>query len=177
MQPAPTPESTIDAAITRLTAHYHAKGDLELHFIRQIAGAQFTLDALQRALNKISTAGDPDDRRVDRITKSQARTQRMHNAALKELKDLQTRRGLQERFPEQTKDAPPLADHTPHVGYNAPIMPLPRRRTDPRPPGTEPRTGPSFNNMDYFRDPAFIAKYAPQLMDKIPGMRDVPPGK
>ena len=82
------PEALIAAAVAQLTALYHAKGDLELSFVRQIAGAQFTIDSLERTVLKLSSADEPDTAAIDRLTRIQARKQRMLAVALKELKGL-----------------------------------------------------------------------------------------
>lgn len=124
MKPAATPEAAIDAAVADLCSLYHAKGDLELMFVRQIAGAQFTLDALERSLIKLTTAAELDIPAIDRITRIQSREQRRMTVALKELKDLQERRSLIQRFPEQTQGLPPLANHFCHVGAQPIVAPF-----------------------------------------------------
>ena len=134
MSTAPTPLCPIDARAASLARQYAAKGDLELLFIRQIAAAEITFDSLQRALDKLYAAADLDDVKIDRLTRAQSRAQRMQTVALKELKDLQHRRNLIERFPDQTKDCAPLADHFCHVGENpmvTPINPIYRGRLYP----------------------------------------------
>jgi len=125
MQPAPSPEALIDAAVKQLTTLYHAKGDLELSFIRQIAGAQFTIDSLERTVTRLSAADEPDAATIDRLTRIQARKQRMITVAIKELKGLQSLRNAIELFPVQTQDLPPLADQMPFIGFRPKIIPLP----------------------------------------------------
>jgi len=126
--PAPSPNSSpdaiIDATVQRLSSQYKAHGELELYFIRQIAGAQITIESLQRAILTLSSAADPNDVRIDRLSRSKAREQRQMAVAIKELKALQDRRNIVERFPDQTKDCPPLADHARFVGGKPSIAPV-----------------------------------------------------
>jgi len=125
MQTATSPVPIIDDAAARLAQHYKAHGDLELMFIRQIAATQVTFESLQRALDTLSAAADPNDARIDRLSRAKAREQRQQIYAVKELKALQDRRNVLERFPDQTKNCPPLADHTPFVGEQPQIKPIP----------------------------------------------------
>ena len=119
------PEALIAAAVAQLTALYHAKGDLELSFVRQIAGAQFTIDSLERTVLKLSAAGELDAVTIDRLTRIQARKQRMLAVALKELKGLQSLRNAILQYPDQTENMPPLADQMPFIGYPPKIRPIP----------------------------------------------------
>jgi hypothetical protein len=131
---APATSCPIDARAASLARRYTAKGDLELLFIRQIAAAETTFNSLQRALDRLYAATELDDVKIDRLTRAQSRAQRMQTIALKELKDLQQRRNLFERFPDQTKDCAPLADHFCYVGQHPAIKPIPpmhRGRLDP----------------------------------------------
>lgn len=120
-----TPEALIAAAVAQLTALYHAEGDLELSFVRQIAGAQFTIDSLERTVLKLSAAGEPDAATIDRLTRVQARKQRMLTVALKELKGLQSLRNAILQYPDQTENMPPLADQLPFIGCPPKIRPIP----------------------------------------------------
>jgi hypothetical protein len=122
---APARTCPIDARAATLVRQYDAKGDLELLFIRQIASAETTFDSLQRALDKLYAAAELDDVKIDRLTRAQSRAQRMQTIALRELKDLQARRNLIERFPDQTKDCPPLGDHFCHIGEHPIVKPIP----------------------------------------------------
>lgn len=122
---APAPQCPIEARAAVLARQYNAKGDLELIFIREIASAETTFNSLQRAIDKLCAAVVLDDIKIDRLSRAQTRYQRMQTAALKELKDLQQRRNLTERFPEQTHGCPPLADHLSHVGESPRIKPIP----------------------------------------------------
>ncbi|MEP7364457.1 MAG: hypothetical protein ABI972_14475 [Acidobacteriota bacterium] len=125
MQTAASPEVLIDAAVQQLAQLYHAKGDLELSFVRQIAGAQFTIDSLERTVIHLSAATEPDAAAIDRLTRIQARKQRMITVALKELKALQSLRNALLRFPDQTQGLPPLADHMPFIGFPTKIRAIP----------------------------------------------------
>ena len=140
MSTAPTPLCPIDARAASLARQYAAKGDLELLFIRQIAASEVTFDSLQRALDKLYAAADLDDVKIDRLTRAQSRAQRMGTVALKELTSLQARRNIIERFPEQTKDRPPLAEHLSFVGENPFVRPYtpPQPRRAPEPAGATP---------------------------------------
>ena len=122
---APASECPIEARAAVLARQYNAKGELELMFIREIASAETTFHSLQRAIDKLFAAAVLDDIKIDRLSRAQSRYQRMQTAALKELKDLQQRRNLLERFPEQTHGCPPLADHVSHVGESPRIKPIP----------------------------------------------------
>ncbi|MBN8734413.1 MAG: hypothetical protein J0L64_28010 [Acidobacteria bacterium] len=116
-QPAPpNPADPIEAAAQLLAAEYCAKGSIELYFCRKIASAEITYNSLQNSINTLTDETDPDARTRDRLTRAQSRVLRNQTTALKELKALQDRRNLIERFPAQTKDCLPLADHTPFVG-------------------------------------------------------------
>ena len=48
-----------------------------------------------------------------------------NRARLEELAALQDRRNVLARFPDQTKDCPPLADHTLFIGERPKIKPIP----------------------------------------------------
>jgi len=168
--PNSSPEAVIHAAVQRLTSQYNAQGDLELYMIRQIAAFQLTVESLQRNIDHLLLAADPDDVRIDRLSRSQARTHRMELNAIRELKALQDRRAVQLRFPEQTNSLPPLADHLPFVGFRPQIEPLPKLR----------RTKPALTPHDLVNDPEFLAKHAPQLLKFYPGYNKetpVEPGK
>ncbi len=141
MKPAQTPEAILSAAGARLSSQYRAKGDLELYFIRQIAGCQLTVEAIQRNIDRLCSAEEIDDQRIDRLTRAQSRAQRMETIALKELKDLQARRNIAERFPDQTRDRPPLGDHFCYVGAEPlvrPPSPPQRRASDLAPASSTP---------------------------------------
>jgi hypothetical protein len=116
---------SIEGAAARLADLYKAKGDLEVYFIRQIAAAQITIESLNRAIHTLDAAAEPDYARIDRLSRAKAREQRQEIYALKEFKALQDRRNILERFPDQTKDCAPLADHTPFVGEVPFIKPIP----------------------------------------------------
>jgi hypothetical protein len=152
---AATPPCPIDARAAILARQYNAKGDLELMFVRQIASAETTFNSLQRALDHLYSAPELDCRKIDTLTRAQARAQRMAAVALKDLRDLQDRRNLIERFPEQTKDRPPLASHVSFVGETPfirpytppqprsvyPIAPLGAKPTSPNPTQIDPYGG------------------------------------
>ncbi|MEP7367794.1 MAG: hypothetical protein ABI972_31420 [Acidobacteriota bacterium] len=125
MQTAARPEPNIEDAAARLASLYKAQGDLELYFIRQIAAAQITVESLNRAIHTLSSAADPNDARIDRLSRAKAREQRQEICAIKELRTLQDRRNILARFPDQTKDCPPLADHTLFIGERPKIKPIP----------------------------------------------------
>lgn len=125
MQAAAKPELNIDAAAERLAGLYKAQGDLELYFVRQIAAAQITIESLNRAIHTLSFSDDPNDARIDRLSRAKAREQRQEIYAIKELAALQDRRNVLARFPDQTKDCPPLADHTLFIGERPKIKPIP----------------------------------------------------
>lgn len=86
---------SIDPAAARaaqLARRYSPKGELELLFIRQIASAELTFNSLQRAIAALLASPSLDERaeiRIERLTRAQARAQRMLATALKELKALQ----------------------------------------------------------------------------------------
>ncbi|MEP7367024.1 MAG: hypothetical protein ABI972_27510 [Acidobacteriota bacterium] len=124
MQAGFAPNTPIDDAVARLTRQYKAEGDIELMFIRQIAAAQVTYESLQRAIDTLLAAADLNDLRIDRLSRAKAREQRQQTTALKELKDLQQRRNAIERFPTQTQDFPPLANHADFIGLPSKIKPL-----------------------------------------------------
>ena len=166
MKPALAPESLIDTLAAQFAQHYSARGDLELMFCREIASARVTFDSLQRAVNSLDPLDDAQSLKFDRLSRMQARYQRMETAALKELKDLQARRNISERFPDQTKDCPPLADHTPFIGeipFIKPIPPLLRGRLYP-PLNHTPMT----TNAP---DPATLAKGIPDIKRLVPDTR------
>ena len=156
MNSAPSPKCPIDARAANLARQYHAKGDLELLFIRQIAASEVTFDSLQRALDKLYAAAELDDVKIDRLTRAQSRAQRMGTIALKELTSLQARRNIIERFPEQTKDRPPLGDHFSYVGENPFVRPYtpPQPRRTPEPAGATP----NFTQHNPFNSPLPAAR-------------------
>lgn len=125
MQAARTPESLIDVTADQLATHYQAHGDLELMFCREIAAAKVTFDSLQRAVNALDPTVEANAIQIDRLSRTQVRYQRMQSIAIRELKQLQERRNIRERFPDQTRDCAPLADHTPFVGDKPTIRPVP----------------------------------------------------
>lgn len=125
MQPARTPESLIDVAAAQFATLYKAHGDLELMFCREIASAKVTFDSIQRAVNALDPAVEANATQIDRLSRSQVRYQRIQTVAIRELKQLQERRNIMERFPDQTRDCAPLADHTPFVGDKPAIRPIP----------------------------------------------------
>jgi len=163
---AATQQCPIDTRAAVLARQYRAQGDLELIFVRQIASAETTFNSLQRAIDRLNAAAEIDDVRIDRLSRSQARSQRMQTNALKELKELQQRRNLIERFPDQTKDCPPLADHFAYVGEHPiikPIPPLMRGRLYPPLDNTRMR----FSEPD----PTKHAKGIPDIKRLIPDTR------
>jgi hypothetical protein len=125
VKPALAPETIIDSLTNQFAQCYSARGDLELMFCREIASARVTFDSLQRAVNSLDPLDDVQSLKFDRLSRMQARYQRMETNALKELKDLQARRNILERFPDQTKDCAPLAEHTAFVGEVPFIKPIP----------------------------------------------------
>lgn len=134
MKPALAPETIIDNLAAQFAQQYSARGELELMFCREIASARVTFDSLQRAVNSLDPLDDAQALKLDRLSRMQARYQRMEIAALKELKNLQARRNVMERFPDQTKSCAPLADHIPFIGERPSIAPIPsrlRRLLDP----------------------------------------------
>lgn len=163
MQAAPVLINPIDDAVARLTRQYNAKGEIELYFVRQIAAAQVTFESLQRAIGTLLAAADPNDIRIDRLSRAKAREQRQQTIAVKELKEMQQRRNLLERFPDQTKDCPPLADHILYVGEHPHIKPVPllQRGRMVSPVDHTPRI---FNQSD----PAKLAKGIPNIKQLIP---------
>jgi hypothetical protein len=166
MQAAPAPIHPIDDAVARLTRQYNAKGDLELYFVRQIAATQITYESLQRAIDTLMAAADLDDVRIDRLSRAKAREQRQQTIAMKELKDLQQRRNLLERFPDQTKDCAPLADHILYVGEQPHIKPIPlllRGRLHP------PLDNTRWRHSD--PDPKALAKGLPDIKRLVPDTR------
>lgn len=112
----PTPADPVEAAAQLLAAEYRAKGSIELYFCRKIASAEVTYNSLQNSLTALTDENDPEARTRDRLTRAQSRVLRNQTTALNALKDLQDRRNVLDRFPDQTKDCLPLADHTPFVG-------------------------------------------------------------
>jgi hypothetical protein len=124
VKPALTPESQIDTLAAELAKQYNAKGDLELMFVRQLASASVTYDSLQRAINSLDPSTDAGCAQIDRLSRTQVRYQRMQAVAIKELKGLQERRNIAERFPDQTRDCAPLADHTLFIGEKPRVKPV-----------------------------------------------------
>jgi len=125
MQAALAPESIIEVLAARIAEQHGARGELELMFARDIASAKVTYDSLQRAVHSLDPSVAADAIHIERLSRSQVRYQRMQAVALKELKALQDRRNIVERFPDQTKDCPPLADHSRFVGGKPSIAPVP----------------------------------------------------
>ena len=66
---AASPTNPIEDAVARLTRQYATKGELELYFVRQIAAAQITIESLQRNLDTLFAAIEPNDARIDRLSK------------------------------------------------------------------------------------------------------------
>ena len=146
-----------------LASHYRAKGDLELMFIRQIAASQVTCESLQRNIDTLLSAPDPNDIRIERFSRTKAREQRAQILALKELKDLQHRRNIMERFPDQTRDCAPLADHSAHVGQHPRFRPIPLQQRG--------RLHPPLDNSrwrDNEPDPTTLAKGLPDIRCLVP---------
>ena len=153
MQAAPAINTPIDDAVARLTRQYKVEGDIEVMFIRQIAAAQVTYESLQRAIDTLLAAAEPNDSRIERLSRAKAREQRQQTTALRELKDLQQRRNAIERFPSQTEGRPPLADHSDFIGLPPKIRPF---LTPPR-----HRTPESKALLDHYARPGFL-NFKPQ---------------
>ena len=167
--PAATPECPIDARAAALARQYNAKGDLELIFIRAIAAAEITFHSIQRNIDQLCAAETLDDVKIDRLSRTQARYHRIQTSALKELRDLQQRRNTIERFPDQTKDCAPLADHILHVGDRPHIEPIPllmRGRLHP------PLDNTRWRYSD--PDPKARAKGLPDIKRLVPDVNPEP---
>lgn len=137
---------SIDPAAARaaqLARRYSPKGELELLFIRQIASAELTFNSLQRAIAALLASSNLDERaeiRVERLTRAQARAQRMLATALKELKALQLLRlnaeaSRQVRSRPASRELPdllpPLPSSHPPPLLRTPPRPAPPRRQEP----------------------------------------------
>ncbi|MBN8732098.1 MAG: hypothetical protein J0L64_16270, partial [Acidobacteria bacterium] len=94
-------------------------------FCRDMASSQVTAESYERLFFKLTEAEDPDDRRIARIQLAKSRALNDGHKALKALMHCQDRRNLVERFPDQTKDCPSLANHTPFIGELPKIKPIP----------------------------------------------------
>jgi len=166
VKPALAPETIIDNLAAQFAQHYSARGDLELMFCREIASARVTFDSLQRAVNSLDPLNEAQSLQIDRLSRAQARYQRMESNALKELKDLQARRNIIDRFPDQTKDCAPLADHTAFVGEIPLLKPIP--------PQLRGRLYPPLNQapMRFSEpDPAKAAAGIPNIKRLVPDTR------
>jgi len=93
---SPAPASDPFAArAAQLAREHSAHGELELLFVRQIASAEATFLSLERALARLAHRPRLDARseaRLERLTRAQARAQRILTTALKELHALQALR-------------------------------------------------------------------------------------
>jgi len=116
---------TIEQRAGRLVHQLNAKGDLERNFCREIAAAQVTAESYLRTILQLQAAETPNARDVHRFQLAKSHALRDERNALKELKALQNLRNQTERFPDQTADCPPLADHTPYIGQLPKIKPIP----------------------------------------------------
>ena len=151
--PAPTTPCPIEALKEILVQQYHAVGQLEIMFCRRIAAAEITANSIQDDILRLTPESDPHRRLLDRLTLAQTRTLRHQANALKELKDLQDRRNLAERFPAQVPQTSPLADHSPFIGTPPKINPAPARLQDrPTPPPGSHHKSPleTFDNLERF---------------------------
>jgi len=119
------PIETIEQRTERLVLQHNAKGDLERQFCRDMASSQVTAESYERLIFKLTGAADPDDRRLGRIQLAKSRALNDGHKALKALMAVQDRRNLVERFPDQTRDCPQLANHTPFIGELPKIKPIP----------------------------------------------------
>lgn len=124
MQAALSPESLIGVSAAKLATQYKAHGELELMFVREIASAKVTFDSLQRAVNSLDPAVEANAVHIELLSRAKIRYQRMKTIAIRELRALQGCRNILERFPDQTRDCAPLADHTPFIGNNPAIKPI-----------------------------------------------------
>ena len=119
------PIETIEQRTEILFHRYNAKGELERQFCRDMASSQVTAESYERLIFKLGDAEDPDDRRIGRIQLAKSRALNDGHKALRALIDVQDRRNLIERFPDQTKDCPSLANHAPFIGELPKIKPIP----------------------------------------------------
>lgn len=90
------------ARAAQLAREHSAHGELELLFVRQIASAEATFLSLERALARLAHRPRLDARseaRLERLTRAQARAQRILTTALKELYALQVRRAAAQLNP------------------------------------------------------------------------------
>ncbi|MBK7931450.1 MAG: hypothetical protein IPJ98_29450 [Bryobacterales bacterium] len=113
------PIETIEQRTERLVLQHNAKGDLERHFCRDMASSQVTAESYERLIFKLGDADDPDDRRIGRIQLAKSRALNDGHKALRALMDVQDRRNLIERFPDQTNDCP-SSPITPPSSANSP---------------------------------------------------------
>ena len=111
---------------TEILAHaYNAKGALERNFCRDLASSQVTAESYERTILQLQEAQPSNGREVHRFQLAKSHALRDGRNALKELKGLQDRRNELERFPDQTKECPPLAHHAPYIGALPKIKPIP----------------------------------------------------
>ncbi len=99
--PAPASDP-LAARAAQLARAHSAHGELELLFVRQIASAEATFLSLERALARLAHRPRLDARseaRLERLTRAQARAQRILTTALKELYALQARRAAAQLNP------------------------------------------------------------------------------
>ena len=141
MSISPAPIETIEQRTEVLFTRYHAKGELERQFCRDMASSQVTAESYERLIFKLGDAEDPDDRRLGRVQLAKSRALRDGHNALKDLMMVQDRRNLIERFPDQTVDCAPFANHTPFIGDEPKIKPIPPilRGTMHKPTDNTPR--------------------------------------
>ena len=116
---------TIEQRTEILVHAYNAKGALERSFCRDLASSQVTAESYERTILHFQEAETPNGRDVHRFQLAKSHALRDGRNALKELKGLQDRRNEVERFPDQTKDCPPLAHHAPYIGALPKIKPIP----------------------------------------------------
>ena len=119
------PIETIEQRTETLVHRFNAKGELERNFCRDMASSQVTAESYERLIFKLGDADDPDDRRICRIQLAKSRALNDGHKALRALMDVQDRRNLIERFPDQTNDCPALANHAPFIGELPKIKPIP----------------------------------------------------
>ena len=125
MSQSPAPIETIEQRTEVLFHRFNAKGELERQFCRDMASSQVTAESYERLFFKLTEAVDPDDRRIGRVQLAKSRALNDGHKALRALMDVQDRRNLIERFPDQTKDCPALANHAPFIGDLPKIKPIP----------------------------------------------------
>jgi len=119
------PIETIEQRTETRVHRFNAKGELERNFCRDMASSQVTAESYERLIFKLGDADDPDDRRIGRIQLAKSRALNDGHKALRALMDVQDRRNLIERFPDQTNDCPALANHAPFIGELPKIKPIP----------------------------------------------------